>query len=277
MSSSLTANSTIAPLLRWAGSKRKLIPELLKQTPSSFERYVEPFCGSACLFFALRPENAIISDLNPELIQTYVVLRDHPKLVFQAVSAMPRTKRFYYQLRRKKPGTLCDIDRAARFIYLNRNCFNGVFRTNRSGDFNVPRGSRAGETPTQSHFLRCANALRRATLLCGDFAKTLNEITPGDFVYLDPPYAKEGARRRGEYGYASFDTPDLSRLKEYLDEIDKKGAVFLLSYAYCGEILRISSDSWSTRSLLVRRHVAGFDDRRAVVKELLISNRQLTR
>lgn len=268
------ANPSLPPLLRWAGSKRKLIPELLKQVPENFDRYVEPFCGSACLFFALRPKLALISDLNQDLIETYRVIRAHPRMVFRAVSRMPRTDQFYYRIRSRQPTRLDEVEGAARFVYLNRNCFNGVFRTNRSGQFNVPRGSRGGQIPSQSHFFRSAIALRRADIVSGDFETVLPSIKKGDFVYLDPPYAKAGSRRRGEYGYASFDTPDLERLQRCLSAIDGTGAVFLLSYASCPEIQKIAR-GWNSKAILVRRHVAGFNEHRMTVKELLISNRTL--
>jgi DNA adenine methylase len=187
---------------------------------------------------------------------------------------MPLTDDFYYALRNEDPKNLAQIDAAARFIYLNRNCFNGVYRTNRAGQFNVPKGSRVGDIPSEGHFMRCAIALRKATLLSGDFEMNLHLIKKGDFVYLDPPYAKEGSRHRGEYGYASFNTTDIARLNNYLAAIDSIGATFLLSYAMCKEIKPITR-SWNTRSILVKRHVAGFSDKRALVREVLISNRRL--
>jgi DNA adenine methylase len=198
----------------------------------------------------------------------------HPKLIYRAVKAMPKSKAHYYSLRNAGTSGLNEIAKAARFIYLNRNCFNGVFRTNRKGQFNVPRGRDAGAIPNQTHFLRCSYALRKANLLHGDFEGVVNHARQGDFVYLDPPYAKQGARRRGEYGYASFDTPDVKRLATCLQELDQKGAVFLLSYADCREIRAISS-GWYARRILVRRHVAGFLRHRTVVREVLISNRDL--
>jgi DNA adenine methylase len=112
-------------------------------------------------------------------------------------------------------------------------------------------------------------------LVAGDFEELVGSVVRGDFVYLDPPYAKLGSRRSGEYGYASFDTPDLVRLARCLDSIHQKGAEFLLSYALCPEIQAISG-KWNAKVVLVRRHVAGFQDRRAVVNEILISNRRLS-
>src|SRR5689334_7527173 len=111
----------LAPLFRWAGSKRKLLPELTGHVPASYGRYIEPFTGSACLFFALSPIDAILSDLNEELMHAYEVLRSHPKLLCRAVTEMPRTEAYYYALRNKTPDSLDDLARAARFLYLNRH------------------------------------------------------------------------------------------------------------------------------------------------------------
>jgi len=248
---------------------------MLKHVPVSYERYIEPFSGSACLFFALRPRTAILSDLNCELIHAYSVVKAHPKLLYRAVATMPLSEAHYYALRDESPEDLDDLARAARFVYLNRGCFNGVYRTNRNGQFNVPRGKRPGAIPQQTHFIRCANALRSAELLTADFEFAVSRAESGDFVYLDPPYAKRNSRRRGEYGYSSFDTPDLERLARSLQYLDKKGATFLLSYADCREIREISG-TWNRRRILVRRHVAGFCQHRAVVREILVSNRCLT-
>ena len=262
------------PLLRWAGSKRKLLPELMKYVPATYARYIEPFSGSACLFFALRPATAILADLNEELMHAYATLKAHPRLLHRAVTDMPLSKSYYYDLRRTPPEGLDNLARAARFVYLNRSCFNGVYRLNREGRFNVPRGRRPGAIPSQSHFVRCANALRRAELISADFELTASKAKPGDFVYLDPPYAKKGSRRRGEYGYSSFDTPDIKRLARCLLELNERNVTFLLSYADSREISEIGS-KWSTRTVLVRRHVAGFQRHRAVVREVIISNRSL--
>jgi DNA adenine methylase len=267
-------DNAVAPLFRWAGSKRKLLPELLKHVPASYGRYLEPFSGSACLFFALQPSTAILSDLNDELIHAYKVLRADPERLYRAVANMPRSKDYYYTLRAQVPDRLDSLARAARFAYLNRSCFNGVYRTNREGHFNVPRGKTPGALPNESHFVQCASALRSAELISCDFELTLLRAEAGDFVYLDPPYAKRGSRRRGEYGYASFDTPDIARLARSLRELDDKGTAFLLSYAYCREI-RDLSRRWYARTTLVRRHVAGFRRHRLVVREIIISNLKL--
>lgn len=271
----MSTHQELSPILRWAGSKRKLLPELIPRIPESYGRYVEPFSGSACLFFAIRPKAALLSDLNHDLVHAYRVVRDHPVLTWRSISSISRDEDTYYAVRALEPMSLPDIERAARFIYLNRHCFNGVYRTNRAGKFNVPFGDRLGAIPSVTHFRRCAVALRNAELTSGDFQKAVSKVKQRDFVYLDPPYAKNEDRKRGEYGYASFSVIDLARLSDALDEVDRRNATFLLSYADCDEIAMIRG-RWHSSSISVKRQVSGFHQHRVPVSEVLISNRQLS-
>ena len=266
-----TGRTKGGPLLRWAGSKRKLIPQLCQRVPENAQRYIEPFAGSACLFFHLLPKSAVLGDANPELIKTYRVVRDQPIELAEALARMPRTEQFYYDLRARAPRELDRVERAARFVYLNRFCFNGVYRTNRQGQFNVPRGVRTGAVPTADNIKSASSALRRAKLIAGDFESCLESIEPGDFVYLDPPYAKRGRPGYGEYGYDVFCEDDLERLIKSLQSIDSRGGTFLLSYSYSLRTRELFRD-WHCRTLLVRRHVAGFGRHRGLVREVLVTN-----
>ena len=260
------------PILRWAGSKRKLLPSLVGAMPKQFGRYIEPFAGSACLFFAVNPKSAILGDINAELLDTYVALREHPRLVARAVHAMPKTEAHYYRLRREEPRNLSPVNRAARFIYLNRHCFNGVYRTNQRGAFNVPRGRRTGAIPSEAKFVRCARALKRAVVRPGDFESCLRDLKPNDFVYLDPPYATESRPIAGEYGYGCFDGTDHPRLAAWLKKIDDAGARFLLSYSDCADLHERFRKAWICNRFLVHRHVAGFAKHRGQAAEILVSN-----
>lgn len=261
-----------SPVLRWAGSKRRLLPALLSAVPSNFGCYYEPFVGSACLFFALSPSKAILGDVNSDLIDAYDVIRSQPARVARAVHEMPATARHYYRLRSVRPATLRPIARAARFVYLNRHCFNGVYRINRTGQFNVPRGQRTGALPAVDNFRRCAEVLGRAELRAEDFESSLRDVRAGDFVYLDPPYASKTRTTYGEYSYDSFEQDDLPRLLKALRRLDRLGATFLLSYTY-RSTLRADLSRWHMKRVAVQRHVAGFADHRHRVYEILVSNR----
>lgn len=261
-----------APILRWAGSKRKLLPYLIDAMPSKYNRYIEPFAGSACLFFSLHPKKAVLGDINSELLDTYATLRDHPRRLSRAAKSIGETEDNYYKIRRVNPSELDPLSRAARFIYLNRFCFNGVYRTNQQGHFNVPRGNRTGGIPPESTFYRCSVALRAADLRPGDFEQCINDIQKDDFVYLDPPYASEGRPRAGEYGCGCFSNFDHERLIKCLKQIDKNGASFLLSYSNTPDLIRRFSKRWRLKCVSVNRHVAGFSQHRHVAEEILVSN-----
>ncbi|WP_349745764.1 DNA adenine methylase [Pseudomonas frederiksbergensis] len=265
----------LEPLIRWAGSKKKLIPLLKANTPKTFNKYIEPFCGSACLYFSLRPTKAVLSDINQELIISYKTIKKASRKITERLLGAEKCKTEYLRLRELDPSTLDEIERSYRFIYLNRFCFNGVYRTNREGKFNVPMGSKTGNLPTPEKISDCAMALKGASLIYGDFKKTLKYIEQGDFVYLDPPYTKEGAKNRGEYGHGSFDYQDIPTLISYLEKIDEKGAYFLLSYSCDSALLDLLPSRWNKLELSVNRHVAGFKQHRSIAKEVLVANYEL--
>ena len=164
------------------------------------------------------------------------------------------------------------IDSAARFIFLNRFCFNGLYRTNLNGEFNVPYApSKTGNLPTADELKAASGALRRASIRSGDFSTVLADVKANDFVYLDPPFAVENRRVFKQYGPQHFGVADLQRLATALTQIDRKGAAFVLSYAYCREALDMFG-TWPRRKALVHRNIAGFARCRRTATELLFSN-----
>lgn len=263
--------ASAAPLLRWAGSKRGLVGELVARRPPGTWRYVEPFVGSACLFFALAPERAVLGDLNRELIFTYRVLREQPDAVAERVHAWGSDSETYYQVRSQESTTLGDVDAAARFIYLNRLCFNGVYRTNRLGQFNVPYGRRPGAIPGRERFAACARMLRHAELRAGDFESTVAGAGAGDFVYLDPPYSRALSDAYGVYGYGSFDGADLDRLLVCLADLDNRGACVLLSYTQHPRLAELGKQ-WRIDEVAVSSQVGGVAASRTTRHEVLVAN-----
>lgn len=257
--------------LRWAGSKKKLLPRLKRFWNPKYSRYVEPFAGSACLFFSISPKHAILGDNNSELINVYRALRDDPERMHRRLVAIPRDRQSYYRWRTKSPRTLDKESRALRFVYLNHNCFNGIYRTNQQGNFNVPYGSKLATYLSREEFVECAQALSKASFVSGDFSQTLIGVERGDFVYLDPPYAVSSRRIFREYGRRSFDVSDVERLSDELSRIDELGARFVVSYADCREARKLAA-KWNSEKFLVRRHVAGFSDHRASSFEWMIHN-----
>jgi len=261
-------------IFRWAGSKKRLLPVLVNAAPKKFGKYVEPFAGSACLFLSLAPAKAALGDINGELIGAYEAIRERPEYVWRLAKSIPRSKSAYYEIRSKNPKKLGKFSRAARFAYLNRLCFNGLYRTNQAGGFNVPRGTRTGRFPTLSEYRRFSEALKNASLIHGDFEKTLKHVESGDFVYLDPPYASITVKDRNEYGVGSFKPADIPRLLKSLRRIHRKGARFLLSYSIAPDFLA-QLPKTGIRRIRIKRSIASEARFRKVVSEVLLTNEDL--
>lgn len=270
-----SAAMPLTPLLRWAGSKRKVVPILAGYWGTTQRRYIEPFAGSAALFFHLRPHRAVLSDINSGLIEAYEVIRERPDDLHEAVARIPQSRSQYYRLRSMRPERLTPFNRVVRFVYLNRLCFNGLYRTNAAGSFNVPYArSRAGFIPPVELFRQCAQALAAVHFRVCDFGTTLSSVRRGDFVYLDPPYTVGNRRVFAQYDRRAFTLRDLERLSTHLVALDRRGASFVLSYADCSEARRLFA-KWPTRRIMVRRNVAGFSSARRIAAELVATNIQL--
>ena len=274
MSSHATKSDVICPpFLRWAGSKRRLLPVLRNYWTSKHSRYLEPFVGSACLFFALKPPKAILGDLNEELIATYLEIKYRLDDVLKRLFRIPPSDRAAYnRLRSLDPAHLASAQRAARFIYLNRFCFNGIYRTNLAGWFNVPfSGDRCGGFPKPDVFRRCSTRLQCARFVNGDFERVLIHAKRGDLVYMDPPFAVRARRVFREYDPSAFTHKDIKRLRSWMRRLDTQRISFVVSYAECDEadILR---RNFSYETVSVRRNIAGFAAHRVSSNEVLIHN-----
>lgn len=178
------------PILKWAGGKTQMLNDLLPKVPSSYGRYIEPFFGGGAMFFALQPENAIIADSNPELINMYREVAANVEEVIQYLKKYENTSEMFYAVREQEWTQLPKAEAAARTIFLNRTCFNGLYRVNKQGKFNVPYGKYANPKICDEDGLKAASeALKKAEILCGDYLLVLEHYAqPGDFVFLDPPY-----------------------------------------------------------------------------------------
>lgn len=225
------------------------------------------------MFFDLEPEKAVLGDLNPELVNALNCVRNHSSKISTLLSNLKKSKSVYLSLRSQKPEELEKLERAARFIYLNRFCFNGIYRTNLAGQFNVPyAGEGTGDLPTKEELLRCSKLLKRANIKTSDFESLIEKnVSKNSFVYLDPPYATAKRRIFREYHENAFATKDIDRLESLLDRIDASGAYFLLSYASCGEMSK-SMKKWHHERFYVMRNISGFAKSRRNALEVLISN-----
>jgi len=260
------------PFLRWAGSKRQLLSELRPYWSNNSGRYIEPFAGSACLFFDIEPAYAFLGDINQELIHAYRVIKNDPVIVIEALKRMGVSKKTYYKVRDLPFTTLNDAERAAAFLYLNRYCFNGLYRTNSQGKFNVPYGDHQGNTKFDFNvILESSQQLATTQLFCCDFEYLVFLAQPGDFVYMDPPYWVEKSRAFSQYHANSFSAKDLKRLSSCLAHLDRIGAKFLVSYADSKEGYRALGD-WAVRRVLTKRNIAGFISSRKTSTEILATN-----
>lgn len=258
--------------LRWAGSKKQLLPEISKYWHSNYARYIEPFCGSASLFFELLPQQAVLSDINSDLIDTLRAVQISPDLVSECLARLETDEKTYYKIRAQQPSDLAPVQRAARFVYLNLLCFNGLYRVNKRGQFNVPYGSKHRKNLLDPSAMRAVSrALAAADLISRDFETAIDDAVPGDFIYLDPPYATAQKRAFTQYDVNSFSHGDLARLVDALRRADRRGVSFVLSYADYPDLIDLC-EGWSVSRVTTRRNIAGFSGSRKKIDEVLISN-----
>jgi DNA adenine methylase len=183
----------IKPFLKWAGGKTQLLSQLHKYVPSDFNKYIEPFIGGGAMFFSLNPQESIISDSNEELVITYNQVKDSVENVIEHLETFQHNDEFYYNLRSLDPTELELSYRAARLIFLNKTCFNGLYRVNKKGQFNVPYGKGNGNFLNEEVLRKASEFLEDTTIINGDYLSVLNEFAAeGDFIFLDPPYYPVG-------------------------------------------------------------------------------------
>ncbi|MGF1466536.1 MAG: DNA adenine methylase [Sandaracinaceae bacterium] len=226
-----------APFVKWVGGKGKLVAQLVPLLPPGVDamRHVEPFAGGAALFFARRPERALLADINVPLIDTYRMVRDRVEEVIEALveHAEHHDKGHYYRVRDRynEARGAATPARAAMFLYLNRTCFNGLHRVNRKGEFNVPAGRYRNPRILDPERLRAASGeLRGAELVQDGFEGLLRRARPGDFIYLDPPYAPTSATARfTSYASGGFGAEDQVRLRDVFVELGRRGCRCMLS------------------------------------------------
>lgn len=240
-------SAEVLPFLKWAGGKRWLIQRYATWfSDVGSSRYVEPFLGSAAVFFSLSPRAALLSDVNSDLIATYKAIRDSWSSVYACLAEHDslHSNEYYYEIRAQVPA--CIVARAARFIYLNRTCFNGLYRVNKKGHFNVPIGSKSRALLATDDFEAISRKLSTAELLCGDFEEVIDRCGEGDFIFADPPYTvKHNNNGFIKYNENLFSWGDQERLKNSLDAAKRRGARIMVSNA----------DHASVRELYKGRHI----------------------
>jgi len=260
---------SVGPFVKWAGGKTQLLGELEKYVPSRFQTYYEPFVGGGALFFHLQPDRAVLADSNRDLINAYAVVRDNVEELIARLSEYPYTRQFYYELRSQNPSD--SVERAARFMYLNRTCFNGLYRVNKLGEFNVPMGNYVNPRICNSELLRaCSGVLQPVTLMACDYQDTLSFAAREDFVYIDPPYypvSRYSDFKR--YTREFFYERDQINLKLMVDELVRRGCHVVASNSYCDFVLDLYRD-YRIVPVHARRNINSDPSGRAHIKEVLI-------
>jgi DNA adenine methylase len=246
MNNSPEVNS-IKPFLRWAGGKTWLIKHLDQiLLGKDFNNYHEPFLGGGAIYFALNlPKQAFLSDLNADLVNVYLTIKDNPYAVISTLKEYRNTKEFYYELRGKKIDNA--VHQAAKFIFLNQTSYNGLYRVNRQGEYNVPYGYRTKNFLEEEKLLQISIRLQSATIECNDFMCTKANISEGDLVFLDPPYTVSHNNNGFiKYNQKLFSLEDQKRLSQLIDYIKSIGAFYVLTNAAHDTILEIfdKGDRW---------------------------------
>lgn len=221
----------IKPFLKWAGGKSQLISELSKYTPLYFNKYIEPFIGGGAFFFYLNPLKSVISDSNEELIITYKAVQNHVDDLIKVLETYKNDEAFFYKIRETDPNNLSNIERASRLIFLNKTCFNGLYRVNKKGQFNVPYGKRNGDFLNKESLLNASEFLQNTVIQLSDYTNTLkNHAEKNDFIFLDPPYYPVGKYSDFKrYTKEFFYHEDHIQLKNEFDRLVQLGCHVILT------------------------------------------------
>lgn len=262
------------PFVKWVGGKRSLLEEIHKHLPEKLNNYFEPFVGGGAVFFSIwdRIDHATLLDGNFELVITYTSIKKEPLELIKKLDqyAAKHSEEYFYAVRKKMPKNPLDI--AARFIYLNKTCFNGLYRVNASGNFNSPIGKYANPDIVQrENILACHNALQKADILYGDFSK----IKPqkGDFVYFDPPYHPTDEASFTSYTKENFTEKDQVRLRDFCAGLHRSGVFVMLSNSKTKLIEDIYRAKYFRQNIVMApRFVNCKPGERGKVQELLITN-----
>ena len=262
----------ITSFIRWAGGKSWLVPYVAQLAEGlDYNNYYEPFMGGASIFFSLDlPNKGYLSDINNELINAFCAVRDNPEKVIQYLKEYKTDEESYYAIRETEPKG--KYQRAARFLYLNENAFNGLFRVNRNGKYNVPYGHK-NATVNYTRLLEVSKKLEGMEIVCQDFADISAKIVEGDLIFLDPPYtvSKEDT---GFVGYNStwFSLDDQRRLAKLIDHIKKVGAYYIMTNAAHETILEIFKDKGRMVTLERNSLIGGKKAYRGKVPEYIFTN-----
>lgn len=232
------SNSSVAPFVKWAGGKRQLIPQIRERMPEKYNDYYEPFVGGGAVIFDLLPANALINDINKALINTYRTICNEPDAFLKEVNRLDNDmwedgKKYYYSIREHYNDKLMrseyDVELAALFVFINKHCFNGLYRVNGKGLFNVPYNNSRRVSVDEDVIIATSEYLRGVTIIDGDFEQACKNAKKGDFVFIDSPYAPLNPTSFESYTKEGFDIESHKRLAKLYDELTARGCYCMLT------------------------------------------------
>lgn len=274
-------NALISPVVKWVGGKRQLLPVIKKNLPKKYNSYCEPFLGGGAVLFNIQPRKAIVNDLNSELMNVYNVIKNNIDELILDLKKHKNESDYFYKMReldrdKKKYNQLSDVKKASRILYLNKTCFNGLFRVNNAGEFNTPFGKYKNPNIVNENTLRAVNSYFNEVEIIfhsEDYQKVLDSLKKNSFVYLDPPYdpVSDTSSFTG-YNKGGFNQDEQIRLKECCDSLDDNGIKFLLSNSATEFIKELYKNYKNTQIVKAKRSINSVSTKRGHVDEILVKN-----
>lgn len=272
-------NKLVGPFLKWVGGKRQLMHEIVQHKPNKYGTYYEPFVGGGAVLFHLQPEKAVINDFNAELINVYQTIRDNVDGLIEDLKKHKNESDYFYEVRSldrsPKFESLSEVERASRLIFLNKTCYNGLYRVNNAGEFNSPFGRYKNPNIVNATTLKAVSKYlnnNEVIIKSGDYEELLRGIKPNSFVYLDPPYhpISESSNFTG-YTQGGWDLYDQVRLRNTCNSLNEKGVKFLLSNSASPVIIDLYKD-YKIHKVKASRSINSNGANRGEVDEVLIKN-----
>lgn len=275
------SNSSIAPFVKWAGGKRQLIPQIRERMPEQFNNYYEPFVGGGAVIFELLPENAVINDINRALINAYQMICNYPQEFLQEIKRLDAEmwedgKGYYYSMREHYNDKLMkgefDVELAALFVFINKHCFNGLYRVNGKGLFNVPYNNSRRSSVDEQSIMEISEFLKDVTIISGDFEAACEGAGAGDFIFIDSPYAPLNPTSFESYTKEGFDIESHRRLANLFDELTARGCYCMLTNHNTELINELYGNKGYTIDVVSVKRMINSDASNRVGEEVIICN-----
>ena len=274
-------NSSVAPFVKWAGGKRQLIPQIRERMPEKYNNYYEPFVGGGAVLFELQPANALINDINKALINTYNIICNESDAFLEAVNRLDEEmwedgKKYYYSVREHYNDKLMkseyDVELAALFVFINKHCFNGLYRVNGKGLFNVPYNNSRRTSADENVIREVSKYLKGVKIINGDFEEACKDAKKGDFVFIDSPYAPLNPTSFESYTKEGFDIESHKRVAKLYDELTGRGCYCMLTNHNTELINELYGNKGYKIDVVSVKRMINSDASNRVGKEVIICN-----